>query len=1089
MPRSPISAAALLTLLLLTLQFGCAEDKAAPPTFIEPAGSTVDTFSFDVVIDLGGDVDKLLGPELFLNGAQLPLSGGPKRFTATVSAGQRLRDRNTLRVDVTRVSDLEVISAFKTFDYLPPKARLSRITSTDQLITGPLAHGRVGDFLLENAEARFIIQDVGQRDLYSVGAFGGNIIDAELVGRPGLDNFLEVQTMLNLETVLNAQEATIVNDGQDGTAAILSVCGPDDLLDFVNASSQVIDAGLPFPAGVDDNDQEVWACTDYSLEPGEAFVKMDTEIFNNQASGDLALIVGDWMNAGGELDVYARPGAGSGAPLTSVLGALAFAGTGEAAGVDYGYVTTPDVGATNQVNISGVTVILHHASPLALLGAPSPFVVPAGGSLHTVRYLGVGDGSSSNAVDMENQIKGVAAGTLSGQVRVGGVGVADARVSVGVYDATTGTIGQLVTSFVTDDQGNYSGSIAIPTAGTVYGAAAAKKGALYEGGGPTPTVTQLTFTMPGEAQTLDFDLPANATVQVNVVDERPGSPNPPMPARVTVVGLDPSPEEIRSGGSLPGFGSAALGLFYDVGDAHPFGVVAIAYADASGSVSFEIEPGDYQLFVSRGPEYSLFEQPISPSAAAPTVVDATLMRLVSSPGFVSSDFHVHGINSADSRVSHRRRVVGYAAEGIDNIVMTDHHVHTDLTPIIQAEGLETYVTSTVGEEITTFDYGHFNAYPLQVDDTRVSKGSTDWAVAAPPGEDFPMPLVGVPSYNATPAEIAALATAGANSLIDTTIQVNHIDSHFAPMRIDTALSPISDALDTTARLNRRLDPAPGNLFHPFPALEVLNGSSIGAQNEFFGDRIGIWMNLLNQGYPTTAIADTDTHSFDTLNSAGGVTWTAAPLDADDPATLDVSQVARSVSEGRAVAGMGIFVRTRLLSQDRMTPFAEHSLSRDTHMQASGGNVSLVIDVQAPAWAQYDTIEIYANAATTPSPNNGPAGNFLYGATPTLVLTAGATDTGSEFIVGTTELNPTVPGTEIQNSSRLVDFDGLTQDTWFVVVVRGTPGVSEPMFPVYPKSLDAGSNTSLADLLDGNLGEGGVMALGFTNALYYDHVAP
>jgi hypothetical protein len=83
----------------------------------------------------------------------------------------------------------------------------------------------------------------------------------------------------------------------------------------------------------------------------------------------------------------------------------------------------------------------------------------------------------------------------------------------------------------------------------------------------------------------------------------------------------------------------------------------------------------------------------------------------------------------------------------------------------------------------------------------------------------------------------------------------------------------------------------------------------------------------------------------------------------------------------------------------------------------------------------------------------------------------------------------VPGTEIQNSSRLVDFDGLTQDTWFVVVVRGTPGVSEPMFPVYPKSLDAGSNTSLADLLDGNLGEGGVMALGFTNALYYDHVAP
>jgi hypothetical protein len=42
-----------------------------------------------------------------------------------------------------------------------------------------------------------------------------------------------------------------------------------------------------------------------------------------------------------------------------------------------------------------------------------------------------------------------------------------------------------------------------------------------------------------------------------------------------------------------------------------------------------------------------------------------------------------------------------------------------------------------------------------------------------------------------------------------------------------------------------------------------------------------------------------------------------------------------------------------------------------------------------------------------------------------------------------------------------------------------------MFPVYPADLDETSNATLADLLDGNRGEDGVMALGFTNALYLD----
>jgi hypothetical protein len=42
-----------------------------------------------------------------------------------------------------------------------------------------------------------------------------------------------------------------------------------------------------------------------------------------------------------------------------------------------------------------------------------------------------------------------------------------------------------------------------------------------------------------------------------------------------------------------------------------------------------------------------------------------------------------------------------------------------------------------------------------------------------------------------------------------------------------------------------------------------------------------------------------------------------------------------------------------------------------------------------------------------------------------------------------------------------------------------------MFPVYPRSLATAGNTTLANLLDGNVGESGTNALGVANALYAD----
>jgi hypothetical protein len=326
------------------------------------------------------------------------------------------------------------------------------------------------------------------------------------------------------------------------------------------------------------------------------------------------------------------------------------------------------------------------------------------------------------------------------------------------------------------------------------------------------------------------------------------------------------------------------------------------------------------------------------------------------------------------------------------------------------------------------------------------------------------------ALNATPAEIYELATAGPQSLSSTVVQINHIGSHFNPLRIDTGVFPIQDGLSAAQRRALRL-PQTGNLFHVFDALEIWNGSNRGAQREFLQDRMGIWFNHLNQGLPITFIADTDTHEYFGLRTAGARTWT--PSSSDAPRWIEAIEIGAAVAAGRAVGGQGVYVQARLLA-DGGAAVADFDLYGQTLVAGPPGEpVELEIHVQAPTWAEYDRIEIYANAATTRG------GSFNYGATPTRVL---AKDV--DFDVETVLLDPHVEGASRLETRVSESFD-LGADTWFVVVVKGSDGISKPMFPVFASNLATASNATLDDLTDGNLGELGVTALGATNALYAD----
>ena len=1086
----------VLPLVVLALLLSGHSCPGTTTRIVSPSKQVV-TFAFEVEVVIE---DPLLDPARLvatLNDEPLALVEGPaSHFRALVSPGAPLRDRNVLRVRIPKREGKGEHSLSRHFHYLPPgKAVARRIDDAKDLIRGPLAHGRVGDWLLANGTARFVVQDVGQRDFHSIGQYGGNLIDAERIGRPKQDNFFEIQPALNIETVINAQTVTILNDGQDGTAALIETCGPDDLLDWTNPSDQIAQFDFPvtLPPGIDDFDLPIEACTVYRLEPSHGpgehpWVEMTTTVFNH-GPDDLRLFPGDYLHAMGQLEQWTSLDPASANSLDSGLGenvvtlglgVFSFYGFGAAEGVSYGRVGVPidpSLPPDSSFTDSGFSLVLSGVSiPLILIFPPGliqpPLAVPAGGSASFQRFFVVGDGDAGDLVDAEVEIRGLPNGTVRGCVTVGGVPAPGARVSAGFE--RDGALSDVRSAWVADENGCYEGRLPVGS----YGIAAARSGTPYEAGGPEPVVHPLAIVDGGDV-TQDFALPATGRVSVRVKDETDAA----LPARVTVVGFDPSPEPLITL-SLFGVLETDGGTFNDpTGDRLPFGVAHIDYSDARGRASFDLEPGRYQVFVTRGTEYSAWDGEIEVVAGAVTPVEATLARVLDTAGFVSSDFHVHLINSLDSRVAARDRVRQFAGEGVDNLVATEHDARSELLPVIEALGLSEFLTSTLGEEITTPSFGHYNAYPLGLDPARPSGGAIDWGRAAPPGQDFP--LYG--AFNLTPAEIEAAVAAqtdGSGALLnpaEALVQINHITGglgHFDNLKIDTSLEPPVSALSPAELLAKRLDPAAGDLFHRFEALELWNGASRGAQSAFLGARIGIWMNLLNQGLRTTFIADTDTHDFLALESAGAVTWTASPT--DRPWEIDPLQVTEAVRAGRAVGGQGLHVRAWLRESDDPGNRAGFEGDGSVDLQTDGdGAVELLIRVQAPVWSAFDTVEIYANAATeVTGERDGVPVHFA--ALPTQTLRAGVDFPVPEPRV----VHPGVPGAERFDLELTVPF-ALSEDTWFVVLVRGSEGVSPPLFPYFPKDLRRAGNDTLGDLLDGNLDEDGVLALGATNALWAD----
>ena len=211
-----------------------------------------------------------------------------------------------------------------------------------------------------------------------------------------------------------------------------------------------------------------------------------------------------------------------------------------------------------------------------------------------------------------------------------------------------------------------------------------------------------------------------------------------------------------------------------------------------------------------------------------THLQVTLKRVVDTTGYISGDFHMHGLGSIDSGLDHNTRLISIAGEGVETVVASDHNYITDYAPYIYRFGLNQFLKSVVGLELTTFEAGHFNAFPISRSIKSMNRGSFAW-------QDIPPANI----FN----QLREMAPDGQDNLI----QVNHprtpILGYFEQHNVNpfdaTVELPINTAAagfsaDTLASPNgpafiEKIETADGEVEYrstfswDFDAIEIFNG--------------------------------------------------------------------------------------------------------------------------------------------------------------------------------------------------------------------------------------------------------------------------
>ena len=322
--------------------------------------------------------------------------------------------------------------------------------------------------------------------------------------------------------------------------------------------------------------------------------------------------------------------------------------------------------------------------------------------------------------------------------------------------------------------------------------------------------------------------------------------------------------------------------------------------------------GEYDVYVSRGTEYTLDHQQVAIRENETTFLTSTLARVVDTQGFISSDFHLHLVFAM------RDGAIVSAAEGIDLLTATDHNILKDYSPYIRDLKLDRFMSSVVGAEVDT-SFGHFNSFPMSLNQWRDR---------------------GFRKAIRTPGEFLRLLRQNPG---DEIAQINH------PRR----LTPSPDSGYFDGRLNRETSAVDYPYFETgFDQVEVFNALTDSADEHrgrtpLVDQKLKDWYSFLNRGVLITGVANTDAHRYP--SELPGYPRNYVLSETDNPWEIDADQVVQGLKNRASTASFGPYIQ-----------FTANGAPVGSMITDRDGTVSLSVEVQAAPWIPVDRVELVSN---------------------------------------------------------------------------------------------------------------------------------
>ncbi len=879
----------------------------------------------------------------------------------------------------------------------PPRSRAQRIGKLQEAIGGPHAIGRVGDFILENDQVRFVIADTGRcPPTPAPGAppcvdtfgrvnttFGGTLVDADLqrIGGDGEGNDQLAELLPGFFfTAIDATEVKVTADGSDGRAAEVTVVGTGgDLFQMVS----LLNTGLVFP-------QTLAFTQVYKLEPGKRYLTIETTVKNTSTgvhpfpylnptqlddltgfnipgigSIELSVPLGQLPLFGGEQTIFTPGVAGfnvrfaiedsykTAGGFPSFPGMVVDFVATKGPGVSYGlaipdspdnYVNAYRAGYAAQ-DITKYSMLL----PFTYAGVTGAYMYRAPNQLGPneertyTSYFIVGRGDVGSIYDTVLELRGAATGTFGGRVvdELTQQPVADASVMISKD-------GKILDQLETDARGSFLGKL--PPGNYTYTVITPDRDRSEE----------TAFAIASGQQTgVLVQLKASASLAVSVLDELGRH----APAKILLLATDPRVKNVDGRDIL-----YSLGLGEDVRTTAFDGTgryIERAWWTTDGIVEANVKPGTYELVAARGPEYELATKSITIAAGGSAAEQLQLQRAFSTDGWVSGDFHIHAQPSTDSGLPIDERVASCAAEGLEVAVATDHNYITDYAPVIASSGLDPWLLGIPGLELTTFEEGHFIGWPLRVDPGSTRGGEFTWAHQTP-DQLFD--------------QLRKLAIDATQSIVQVAHPRQQVLGYFAQFFVDQdtaqpytptgimgVFAPYGDELQAenfsykfdSLELITGLKTEDVHTFKaptplppgPFPDPQPVPGQVVVGKDgrPTFPGTVESWFALLDRGQKQTGIGASDSHHL--LGDEPGYARTLLYVGAgkDTPGGYSRADILTATKEHRAIATNAPFIDMTIDG---------HGIG-DTVV--ASGQVNVQIRVRAATWAKVDRLVVYSNS--------------------------------------------------------------------------------------------------------------------------------